>query len=206
VTETMTEPELDIENVNQALINALIYRIISGNLADVKTIVETEIPPNIRSQFTLVCKYAARNLDCLKYLHEQGFPIPFNTNTFDGACLSASEYGKVDCLQYLHEIGCPWNEMVCEYADNLECLRYLHENGCPWDEGTILMAILSGRLDCLQYAHENGCPVSSDWDTTIVTNVNSSMMQCVKYAHDHGMYPNLRIKIRPEPKLKSPKL
>src|SRR5438105_4179141 len=46
-------------------------------------------------------------LDCLKYLHENGCPWDSFT------CYHAAGNGHLDCLKYAHENGCPWDEGTC---------------------------------------------------------------------------------------------
>ena len=99
------------------------------------------------------------DLECLKYLHENGCPWD------EGTCLGAA-HGRLDCLKYAREKGCPWDEVTCSAAalhGQLECLKYAHENGCPWDEKTCSLAAENGQLECLKYAHENGCPGSAEY-------------------------------------------
>jgi len=49
------------------------------------------------------CIYAIANgqLECLKYLHENG--CPWN----EKCCENASENGYLELLKYLHDNGCP---------------------------------------------------------------------------------------------------
>ena len=49
----------------------------------------------------LTCHEAAENgdLECLKYLHENGYPWYSNT------CKSAAASGNLECLKYAHENG-----------------------------------------------------------------------------------------------------
>jgi len=74
------------------------------------------------------CEYASRNngdLECLKYLHENGCPLNEN------CCENASFYGQLECLKYLHENGYPLNENCRLYASqngHLEVLNYLLVN------------------------------------------------------------------------------
>ena len=89
--------------------------------------IENECPCD---EDTYTCSEAASNghLDCLKYLHENGYPLAEDT------CSLAALGGY------------------------LNCLKYAHENGCPWDKTTISGARENNHLDCLDYAIKNGCP------------------------------------------------
>jgi len=89
------------------------------------------------------CIYAAEkgNLECLKYLHENGCPWNENCSKY------ASKYGHLEVLKYLHENGCLWNEDCCEYASSnghLEVLKYLNDNGCPRSVTCVHQNILFG--------------------------------------------------------------
>ena len=64
------------------------------------------------------------HLDCLKRLHENGFPWHPDTT-----------YRAVE-------------------SGNIECLKYIHENGCSWSPYTTRGAATSGRLECLKYIYE----------------------------------------------------
>ena len=123
---------------------------------------------------------ASGNIECLKYLHEEGYPWNWIT-----CCLVAAN-GHLDCLRYIHEEGCPWNKHTCWMAarnGHLDCLIYLHENGCPWDEETTQKSALNGHLDCLRYAHERGCP----WNEyTCESAAYNGHLDCLIYLHENG--------------------
>ena len=120
------------------------------------------------------------HLNCLQYLHQNGFPWDIST------CDGAAENGHIECFKYAHENGCPWSSKTCLIAaanGHLECLKYAHENGCPWSTGTCFSAANKGHLECLKYAHENGCL----WDneTCYFAAVNDQF-ECMKYAYENG--------------------
>ena len=120
------------------------------------------------------------NIDCLRYIHEQGFPWDATT------CKYASGSGHLDCLRYAHENGCTWDKTTCQIAIRkccLECLRYAHENGCPWNEWTCIFALSGGHLDCLIYAHEHGCPWSA---FTCEFAAQNGQLEYLQYLHEHG--------------------
>ena len=99
------------------------------------------------------------NLDCLKYLHENG--CPWNVWT----CVSAASRGNLDCLKYLHENNCPWNEYAPAYAaanNHFDCLQYICENNCPLDEYTCYYSAAAGNLEMLKYVRSKGCPWKSE--------------------------------------------
>ena len=79
------------------------------------------------------CYYAATNghLACLKYAHENGYPLDEST------CESAAKNGHLDCLKYAHKNDFPWDYYTCRNAaknDHFDCLKYAYENGCPYPE------------------------------------------------------------------------
>ena len=80
-----------------------------------------------------ICHNAIINnrLDCLKYVHENGYWWDEST------CANAALNDNLTMLKYAHENGCPWDGITCVKAarnGHLGCLKYAHENGCPWHE------------------------------------------------------------------------
>lgn len=68
------------------------------------------------------------NIDCLKYLHEQGCPLTAHSTT------NAAEQGHLDCLIYLHENNCKWTSSAYKGAvkkNRTSCISYLVDNECP---------------------------------------------------------------------------
>ena len=108
--------------------------------------------------------YTAKNLQILKYAHENGCPWD------EGTVYYAAKIGNLDSLKYAIENNCDWDqEYTIKYASSnghLECLKYLHKINCSWTEKTTAATAENGQLECLKYLHENGCP----WDiyTTIL--------------------------------------
>jgi hypothetical protein len=121
-------------------------------------------------------KYAIKykQLDCLKYLHENGCK-------WDDTCWYASFEGNLECLKYAHENGCKLDEVICITAagtGNLECLKYAHENGCKWRGSVCHIAAVNGHLSCLKYAYENGCELNEDaCDAAYITG----HIECFEY-------------------------
>ncbi len=72
------------------------------------------------------CRAAAEGdqLECLKYLHENGCPWD------EWACTHAALWCHLECLKYLHENGCPLNidHILNEGSQDID------ENGCPWED------------------------------------------------------------------------
>lgn len=100
------------------------------------------------------------NVECLKYLHDNG--CPWN----ESSCIAAASegnLGNLENLKYFHENGCPWNEQTSKAAvriGDINCLKYLHENGCLWNLQTMRVAVEKGKIESVKYMHENGC----EWD------------------------------------------
>jgi len=132
-------------------------------------------------EHTIVIAAEYGKLDCLKYLHENGFEL----NEPD-ICKKAAQYGYLDCIKYLIENNCAIDKWTCTYAiykDNIDCIKYLHENGCPWNEDTCALAASYGQLDILIYAHKNGCPWNEETPAEAILKDNYN---CLKYAIDNG--------------------
>ena len=71
------------------------------------------------------------DLECLKYLHENG--CPWN----EEVCCYATSGGHFEILNYLHAKGCPRDRNTCSSAargGRFEILNYLHAKGCPTSE------------------------------------------------------------------------
>jgi hypothetical protein len=97
------------------------------------------------------CVEAAKNgyLNCLKYIHENGYEWTKET------CTEAASNGHLDCLMYAHENGCEWTSQTCtEAASNghLNCLMYAHENGCVLSKETSYKA---STVECFQFIEKN---------------------------------------------------
>ena len=67
------------------------------------------------------------SLECLKYLHENGFPWGKDT------ILCAGWKGHLNCLKYLVMNGCPFDDEVL-YCCTSECYDYLHTITEMYDE------------------------------------------------------------------------
>jgi hypothetical protein len=78
--------------------------------------------------------YSAKygHLDCLKYLHQKGYPWHPDTT------------------------------YIAVWLGHLDCLKYLHEQGCPWHIDTVSNAAKSGNIDCALYASKNGAPYDNN--------------------------------------------
>ena len=108
------------------------------------------------------------HLNCLQYLHQNGFPWDIST------CDGAAENGHIECFKYAHENGCPWDDYTCIIAagnSHLECLKYAHENGCPWNKFLYYHTAHRSHNECLKYAHKNGCPYPKELMSTIVQKI-----------------------------------
>lgn len=134
------------------------------------------------------------HLDCLVFLHEQGYRWDFRT------CAAAARCGSLECLTYAHKNGCllshnmiddnffeaSIDEMACTAAasgGHLACLQYAHENKCPWHLRTTIAAAEGGHLSCLKYAHEKGCKWNAD---VCAAAAKCGSLACLQYAHENG--------------------
>ena len=59
------------------------------------------------------------NLDIVKYLHENGYPL--NKDAF----IYAACKGNLDIVKYLHENGCPWDERALGCYDKPTSISFL---------------------------------------------------------------------------------
>ena len=96
---------------------------------------------------TEACTRAAMNghMECLMYLHQQGFP--WDTET----CTAAAREGRIDCLVFAYERGCPWDVFTAAAAAGRghgQCFAFCLLHDCPVDTFTELCA--SYYPDCAE--------------------------------------------------------
>ena len=144
--------EWDEETINIAA--------LQGNMEMVKYCVANECPID-----EFACENAAENgqLECLKYLHEEG-KAPWDSRT----AAWAAENGHLHILEYLVERKFDkYSELACMRAakyGHLDCLKYLHETAkAPWDEDAVYHAHKNNHPECVQYLLDNDCPLPSNW-------------------------------------------
>lgn len=129
-----------------------------------------------------MCETAAEynQLECLKYLHENGYEWDYSTPS------SAATEGSLECLRYALENGCPWDIYTCiEASSNMtsDCLQYARERGCSWNSLVMRCAASYGSLACIQYAHNNGCP----WNKYSCRDAaHAGNLECLKYLAENG--------------------
>jgi len=95
---------------------------------------------------------ASGNLDCLKYLHENGSEDVINEMKDSGTCVwRACEggYPSPDVLRYLHENGHSLSKSKSCFRG---ILTYRKTKQYP----------LEKRIDCFEYLVEKGCPLDED--------------------------------------------
>ena len=144
--------EWDEETINVAA--------CQDNLEMVKYCVANECPVN---DYACACAARYGQLECLKYLHEEG-KAPWDGNT---AAWAAQE-GHLHILEYLVERKYDrYNERACQWAakhGHLDCLKYLHETAkAPWNYLAVREAHNSEHTECLQYLLDNDCPLPEGW-------------------------------------------
>ncbi len=94
------------------------------------------------------------HLECLKYMHENGF------EWFGIAATYAGLNGHLDCLKFIHQMGYKWDTNTAMYAaqcPNVEILKYVLMNGCPHNKFVCYYAIEKGLMENLKFAYEFGC-------------------------------------------------
>ena len=91
----------------------------------------------------------AGHLDCLQYLHENGYKWFTRCTDF------AAEGGHIECLKYIRNLGCKWGD-ICAILTvmnrKLDCLKYAIENGCPYQYiECVKEARQNNHQDCVDY-------------------------------------------------------
>jgi hypothetical protein len=97
-------------------------------------------------------------LDCFRYLHEQGYSSQLNL------CEFAAYNNSMDCLKCAcEEIGDPLDITVTLHGlawDSTWCVEYVHlERGCPWNEQILVEALMKGAYESFKFAYKHGCPL-----------------------------------------------
>src|SRR5690606_8449029 len=164
---------IDIHNIFEnktveskyTLYDAIIDICKIGNVNILKAIHTSEACQKILSNNDIViwdektCEVAAynRNIDILKYLHENG--CPWNSKT----CIETVRYNNNNL-----------DSNNANFKLSLDCLTYAYENGCPLVESIIYTCISSGFLDCLKYIleQEDCC-----WSTETYIVVNNELLE-----------------------------
>lgn len=154
--------------------SAIITALQCGVLEIVQYILSfvDEVPP-----CNTMCDIAAKagHLNCLQYLHQQGWGKLYASTT-----VAAAEGGSLVCMQYLHKHKCSWDRSSTAQAaksGHLHILQFLHENGCPWSWEVVWACVLHDHLDCLQYALAQRCP--KEGDTICVKAVQFGRIECL---------------------------
>lgn len=122
------------------------------------------------------------NLECLKYLHENGCEWSVDT------LISAAKGGHIQCLEYAFENGCYHGSHVFDGAfegDSLESFKFLLEyyNGketdlySPWRWH---MMIVHDAVKCFEYFHEKQC-ICDDIEGLYIMACNRGAVNCIRY-------------------------
>lgn len=148
----------------------------NGNLPLLKRVMVT----HENDQYIISSAARGGSLECLKYLHELGYPL------LDVDCISAVEGGNIDCLRYLHEHGCVLSEDVFREAVtnlNVEMVEYLHKNNCPHDEDPYPETINIEGTDMAKCLHRLGYPLNEEVFDEAVHRGN---FELVEYLHKNN--------------------
>jgi ankyrin repeat protein len=160
----------------------LLNAIKGGNLSEVKELHNKNILHKKAIYYAV--KYG--RLDCLRYLHENGYEFEERSSH------TAAKYGNISCLKYLYEHKAYFDEITFEFAGrHLDCLKYLHEIGCPCDDdgGSSYIAIKSGNVECLEYLHKNGCKLINEHSYESIITIAAAFsknLKCLKYLLKNG--------------------
>jgi hypothetical protein len=96
------------------------------------------------------------NLECLKYLYENG--CPYEESIITIACVNQSS----DCLNYLLNKGHVVSKKDINYIilfNNIECLECILENNSYQLEDSFYhLAISKGYIECIKLLHKYNCP------------------------------------------------
>lgn len=68
------------------------------------------------------------NLDCIKYMIDNGF-VDITNKPY---CDIAVKKGNYECLRYLHQNGCKFNKytgLIAMIREDNKCLKYILQNG-----------------------------------------------------------------------------
>lgn len=137
-----------------------------------KYILDKKQKKKIDKSDSAFCIAAAKggSVECLQYLHEQGFRWDEKT------CSTAAAYNSLEALKYARKHGCPWNERACACAamnGHLDCLKYLVENGCPINTSTYVNANEGGSVQCLEYL----CEIN--YELCSLANFKNTLTDCL---------------------------
>lgn len=156
------------------------FALRSNNIECIRYLVEQGCPHNVNRSFCYT-----NNVECLKYVLTH---CPKFKPSFNDCIRGTNDTAVVDCLL---KHGHRWDSETmrqCAGSDSysLAIIRHLHERGCnDWD-GVTRTAAASGRLEVLQYAHEHGV----SWDALLTFHAACSShpgaLQCLQYAVTHG--------------------
>lgn len=146
--------------------------------------IEDDKPLNVNT-----CLIASRygQLECLKYLNEQGCPLD------SYSILLAIKYDHLNCLKYLCENRCPLHPktyFVATRYGRLNCLKYLVDFHSKFHLGHSLLhhtycaiATKKGFVDILEYLHQKDCGFSQDLS---LLAAKYGKLNTLKYTHDNG--------------------
>jgi hypothetical protein len=159
------------------------FAVEGGNLECLKWLHENGCPWN---QYITICAARIGNVDCLKYAYENDCNTPIEISSYS---IIEKNTNNLNCLEYIHihineHI---WDSSLTNSAssnDLLDCLTYLHENQCPWNNGTCINAAINGHSECLRYALQNGCDHDDPYICT--SAAISKNFECVEIARQYN--------------------
>lgn len=96
------------------------------------------------------------NLEVIKFLKEQGCPIPLDADLIT----TAAESGNLEFIKWLKLNGCPWNyRAISRAAENghLETVVWLVQNDCPLHQEAMGWARKNGHLHISEWIRMYGC-------------------------------------------------
>lgn len=132
------------------------------------------------------------NLDCLRYIHENGGDV----TSRDAVDLAARER-KLECLRYIHQNGGNIASHTCiktvACGGHFACVQFIHQHagGDLSEYGNISanLAAQSGNLGHLRYLMEGSTGIHPNhWPTCARIAAQHGQTECLEYLHRNGIY------------------
>ncbi|CAB9517821.1 expressed unknown protein [Seminavis robusta] len=129
----------------------------------------------------MCCCSSRRELDVLKWLHENGCNWDYTT------AHKAALGGHLDLLKWARARGCPWDNMTCAYAalgNHLEVLKWVRATTDGRLGNHICAgAAAAGNLEVLKWARANGCAFTI---TVCTFAAGVGNLEMLTWAREHG--------------------
>ncbi|MEM9569659.1 MAG: ankyrin repeat domain-containing protein, partial [Bacteroidota bacterium] len=149
-------------------------------------------------------------LDCVKFLVQQGADIDTTDKWSSTALLLSAQQGHIDCVQYLLQQGADINTkakdggtalLLSAKEGHIDCVKYLLQQGADIntkanDGGTALLwSAYRGHIDCVKYLLQQGADINAKnekGDTAALVSIYKGQLDCLKYLLQQGADINTR--------------